>query len=98
MDKVKIKALLKAHCTIDGNRWVFKQVDINEASIELEQTFCKPDVSGWQEFEKRMPNEGDEVVIANSYTGQKVIMYWYRIYEPVLDKNCDRWMLLPAIS
>lgn len=47
MNKKQIKELLKAHCTIENGRWVFKQVDIDAASLELEQAIAaKPLVIG----------------------------------------------------
>lgn len=46
MNKKMIKELLKAHCTIENGRWIFKQVDIDAASLELEQAIsAKPIVS-----------------------------------------------------
>lgn len=43
MNKKMIKELLKAHCTIENGRWVFKQVDIDAATLELEQAIsAKP--------------------------------------------------------
>ena len=46
MNKKMIKELLKSHCTIESGRWVFKQVDIDAASLELEQAIsAKPIVS-----------------------------------------------------
>lgn len=39
MNQKQIKELLKAHCTKENGRWVFKQVDIDAASLELEQAF-----------------------------------------------------------
>lgn len=37
MNKKMIKELLKAHCTIENGRWVFKPIDIDAATLELEQ-------------------------------------------------------------
>lgn len=47
MNRKQIKELLKAHCTIENGRWVFKHVDIDAATLELEQAIsAKPFVSG----------------------------------------------------
>jgi len=63
MNKNMIKELLKAHCTIVGGRWVFKQVDIDAATLELEQAIAaKPIVSRSVEFEKPQPTlSADEI-------------------------------------
>lgn len=64
---------------------------------EQQPILPKANVMGWQDFNEQMPNEGEEVVIANRKNGKKVIMKWYKVYEPILDKNYDRWLLLPAL-
>lgn len=47
MNQKQIKKLLKAHCAIENGRWVFKKVDIDAATLELEQAIAaKPLVSG----------------------------------------------------
>jgi hypothetical protein len=63
MNKKMIKELLKAHCTIENGRWVFKQVDIDAATLELEQAIsAKPIVSRSVEFEKPQPTlSADEI-------------------------------------
>lgn len=59
MNKKMIKELLKAHCTIENGRWVFKQVDIDAASLELEQAIAaKPPV-----IKSVCPNCGSKEIV-----------------------------------
>ena len=69
MNKKMIKELLKAHCTIENGRLIFKPVDIDAASLELEQalqqTPCKTLLSLTQE----QLNEVQQILENGIYQG-----------------------------
>jgi hypothetical protein len=73
-----IKELLKAHCTIENGRWVFKQVDINAASIELEQVL--------QQASCTTLREGLEEMLNNE---KKNFGEHYRINDEVREKQAN---------
>jgi hypothetical protein len=63
----------------------------------LQQNFCKPDVSGWLEFEKHKPNEQEKVVFMEE-DGNTVFHTYDSRFSPSMMNNSCRWFRLPTIS
>jgi hypothetical protein len=56
----------------------------------------KQDVSGWQEFEKQLPNAGDEIIIISPVTNEKsIIKYRVQPKDELFWKGW-RWHLMPV--
>lgn len=71
-----------------------KQMNSTKDQIKhLPATDGKPPVSGWQDF-KTKPANGEEIIVWNVETNQKMFLLWNELYDLIISDN-DRWIGRP---
>lgn len=72
-------------------------IGLNEIEVnQIREVLTSGESMAWKSFEKQMPPEGAEIIVWNRKKSKKIVCTWTAAYEHILQKDFDKWLLIPS--